>query len=238
MLEGDKLEDHKKQFFDLIEEMEVIKGYQLNQEIKLWKVTQDIFSGNFKNLCYVIDRFEQDNGVIFFKDNLKFDETCLEILRLFHNYSSSSFTLIEHTIRFRGNLNNENINAFYETELKKLRDIDVVVFMKDLRHLVQHHSLPISTAHINFEKENKLCFKVQKLLIWDGWTRKPREYLSKLNGDLEIKLFCKEYYENTVKFNDAFSKHVYKEYEKDFIELNNFKEYIKKLYPLYSNNIA
>lgn len=76
MLEGDKLEDHKKQFFDLIEEMEVIKGYQLNQEIKLWKVTQDIFSGNFKNLCYVIDRFEQDNGVIFFKDNLKFDETC------------------------------------------------------------------------------------------------------------------------------------------------------------------
>ncbi|RXA21835.1 hypothetical protein EQO05_00945 [Methanosarcina sp. MSH10X1] len=237
---GAKLEDCKKGYGDYIKEMQSLKGFKLLNDMSLLKVTHDIFSGNFINLCYVVDIYENDLELAFLTNHQKRDEISLEILRLFHNYTASSFTLIRHSSNFKNKLDNENINAFYDKEVKRLNDIEVVTFMKDLRNYVQHRSFPITSQRFSvkmiegtgrYEMEQKISLNLQELLTWDGWISKSKKYLKSLKDNIEIKPLCKEYYENIVKFNISFFDNVNKEYESDIKELKKFQEHLNELYP-------
>jgi hypothetical protein len=221
------VEDCGKQYPDYIEELE---GYQLKQELIFLKTTKDIFSGNFRNFCYVLDMYEHEDGITFLEKPHKLNETGLEILRSFHNYLSSCFTLKNHTCRFRDYLNSEKINIFYDNEFEKIKNLDEVVIIKGLRNYVQHKSLPASILRINFEEKNKFYLQVQEILTDKRLSSESRECLNKFNDKLEVKPLCTKYYENIIKFNDTFSKYVSKEYEKELNEPDDFIKHLKELY--------
>jgi len=235
-----KLDENKKSYANLIREMESLKGFKIIHDMELLKITNQIFSMNFMQLCYVIDMYEKDPELAFLCNRQKLNEINLEILRLFHNYSASSFTLIRHSSVFKDNLKNENVSMFYDNELEKLKNIEVVDFMKDLRNYIQHYSFPVSSRQVSvkmiegtdsYEMEQKILLRLQSLLAWDGWKSKGKAYLKQFNDDIEIKLFCKEYYEYITKFNKAFFEMLAKEYEKDIYELQEFQNNMNKLYP-------
>jgi hypothetical protein len=191
-------------------------------------------------LSDIISIYEKDPELAFLRNQQKLNEITLEILRLFHNYSASSFTLIRHSSVFKNSLKNENVSKFYDNELEKLNSVEVVEFMKNLRNYVQHYTFPVSSRQVsikmingtsNYEMEQKISLSLPTLLAWDGWRSKGKAYLKQFNEDIEIRLFCKEYYEYITKFNKAFFEILAKEYENDINEYNEFEEYIHKLYP-------
>lgn len=46
-------------YADLIKGIEALKGFKLNLDLEMLKITHDIFSSNYIHFCYVIDMFEQ-----------------------------------------------------------------------------------------------------------------------------------------------------------------------------------
>lgn len=237
-----KLEENKKLRADLIREMEGLKGFKMIRGTELLDLTNQIFSANFIQLCSIINAYENDPELVFLSNHQKLDEITFEIIRSFHNYSASSFTLIRHSSVFKESLENGTLNTFYDNEVKILNEIEVVCFMKDLRNYVQHRSFPITRRRFsakiientnNYEMEQKILLSLQSLLEWDKWTSKAKAYLKRFNGDIEIKQCCTEYYEHITEFNKAFFEMLFKEYEKDINELEKFKNNINKLYPLY-----
>lgn len=231
-------------YADLIKEMESLKGFELIHDLKMLETTQQIFNYNYNSLCYSIDKFEQDIELCFLINHSKRNEVTLVILCLLHNYLASAFTLVNHSRKLKQDLN-ANVNEFYDKEVEKLKSADVVAFVKDFRNYVQHRSLPICNQRMHFERmegteecsfEHKILLSRDELLNWcegskSKWSSKARNYLNRSNNDIDIKVFCKEYYDIIIKFNKAFFEMVFKEYENDIKELKDFQEHINELYP-------
>lgn len=220
--------------------MQTLNGFKLLQEIDLLKLTLNAFYGNFTQLNKLIDIFENDPEIWSLQNRQKRDALCMEILRSFHNYSSSVSSRIDHMRNFKRKLNNQSINIFCKNEVKKLTTFEVVVFMKDLRNYIQHNELPFTKVTLSvklieeknlYSWEPKLLLDRCKLLEWAGWKSKPKEYLNSYNNDIDLKLCCKEYHEKIEEFDLKFLKMVLDEYKNDLTEFKNFHEKINNLYP-------
>lgn len=228
--------------------MVALKGFKLIHDMEMLKITHNIFSLNYNTLCHALDMFEQDVELCFLRNRSRRDEITLNILCLLHNYTASAFTLVNHSRKLKQELSNENVNVFYEKEVEKLKSIEVVSFMKDLRNYVQHRSFPICNRRINFKgtegtnqslMEHKILLSREELLKWregskSKWTAKSRKYINSFNSNIDIKLFCKEYYDIIVEFDRSFFEKVCKEYESDIKEFIEFRNSLIKLYSLQS----
>lgn len=232
-------------YAELFEEMKSLKGFKLVNDIRMLEITQKIFTYNYFSLCHLIETFEQNIELCFLYNRHKNDEMTLAILCSLHNYLASAFTLVNHTRKLKQRLNNEKVNVFYDKELEKLKSAEVVAFVKDFRNYVQHRSLPICSRSLHFETiegtdqyslDHKILLNREELLKWrkgskSKWTSKSKKYLNRFNSNIDIDLFCKEYYDTIVNFNKVFFEMLLKEYENDIKELKDFQEYINKLYP-------
>lgn len=232
-------------YSDIIKEMESLKGFKLINDFKMLEITQKIFTYNYNSLCYSVDRFEQDIELCFSINSSKRDEVTFVILRSLHNYLASAFTLVNHTRKLKQKLNNEKVNVFYDKELEKLKSTEVVAFVKDFRNYIQHRSLPICSRSLHFETiegtsqcslDHKILLNREELLKWrkgskSKWTSKSKKYLNRFDSNINIKLFCKEYYDTVINFDKVFFEMLLKEYETDIKELKDFQEHITKLYP-------
>jgi hypothetical protein len=239
------MDENKKSYGDYVQEMGELKGFKLIHDMEMLKITHNIFSINYNCLCNAIDMFEQDIELCFLSNSSRRDAITLDIICLLHNYTASAFTLVNHSRKLKQKLNNENVNVFYENEVEKLKSIEVVIFMKDLRNYVQHRSFPICNRRINLQgavdtnqgwMEHKVLLSREELLKWrkgskSKWTSKSKKYINRFNSDIDIKLFCKEYYDIIVEFDRSFFEKVYKEYGNDIKEFIEFREQLIKLYP-------
>jgi hypothetical protein len=113
-------------------------------------------------------------------------------------------------------------------------------FMKQLRQYFQHYRLPITKAQFSVEKLNgsedqystelKMQLDVEELLKWKKWNSISKRYLEKFNENVEIKLFCQEYYGIIEQFYEIFYDIVLQAYNSEINELLMFQEEINKLY--------
>lgn len=220
-------------YADLIEKMQMLKGYRIRQEIDFLNITLYVFNGNFLQLNQLIDIYENDEEIWYLINRQKLDALSMEIIRSFHNYLSSVSSRIDHMRRFREKLDNKKVDDFHERELEKIKNLEVVVFMKKLRNYIQHRALPHSkvtwsTKLIDgknlYETNHRFALDQHKLLEWDNWNSKSKSYINSFNGDIELKLCCKEYHEKMKEFDLKFLKMVVEEYKNDFIEHENFSK--------------
>jgi hypothetical protein len=79
--------------------------------------------------------------------------------------------------------------------------------------------------------EIKMELDVNKLLEWKRWDSRSKKYLQKYGKSVEIKVFCEEYFKLIESFYDSFYKIVLEAYKNEIMELENFKQYVAKVYP-------
>ena len=234
------MESIKPSYGDLISEMESLKGFKIIQEIESLKATNYIFRKNFNDLIDKIKEYESDNEIWYVENRQLLHQMHLEILRLVHNYVSSILSLIDHTRNFRKKIKEKKLESVFDFEINKLAINDVVTFMKQLRQYFQHYRLPITKAQFSVEKLNgsedqystelKMQLDVEELLKWKKWNSISKRYLEKFNENVEIKLFCQEYYGIIEQFYEIFYDIVLQAYNSEINELLMFQEEINKLY--------
>lgn len=234
------MESTKPSYSDLIGKMESLKGFKIIQEIESLKATNYIFRKNFNDLIDKIKEYESDNEIWYVKNRPLLHQMHLEILRLLHNYASSILSLIDHTRNFRKKIKEKKLESVFDFEINKLAINDVVTFMKQLRQYFQHYRLPITKAQFSVEKLNgsedryskelKMQLDVEELLKWKGWNGISKRYLKNFNENVEIEIFCQEYYGIIEQFYEIFYDIVLKAYNPEINELLMFQEGINKLY--------
>jgi len=84
--------------------------------------------------------------------------------------------------------------------------------------------------------ETKMELDVDKLLEWKRWDSRSKNYLKKYGKSVEIKVFCEEYFKLIEKFYESFYKIVLEAYNNEIMELEKFKQYILKIYPLTNSS--
>lgn len=178
---------------------------------------QYILNANYKAVLKAINIYEQDNTIAYVDNRSKLNWLLREFLRVFHNYLSSVFTLIEHTYVFRKKLDNKQLDMKCEEEVKKLKANECVVFLKDLRTYTQHCGLPLISANFSFKKSDsdntasfiqKLLLKKESMLEWRNWSPTSRRYIEKQQEDIELKNVASEYQRLITEFYGKFFKHV------------------------------
>jgi hypothetical protein len=84
---------------------------------------------------------------------------------------------------------------------------------------------------MNYATELRMELDVRKLLEWKRWNNTSKRYLGKFDGNVEIKVFCQEYYTLINNFYEWFYNIVIKAYQPEIRELAILEERINKLYP-------
>jgi hypothetical protein len=110
------------------------------------------------------------------------------------NYLSSYSTLIDHMMRVRNSLDNEQITKEYETNLKNGLN-DEQKFTKDLRNYFSHYRLPLLDPRFGIvlqkgpdgwepggvAKDGFLSVKKYELLKWKRWKKDSLVFLNGIN---------------------------------------------------------
>jgi len=162
------------------------EGYKIRAKIDILNISFYVFKKNHTELNSAILTYRLPQVYIKLWDirnRKKLYQFQKEIIRLFHNFLSSSGSLIDHTrIFIRELYENTDFLEEYRNEIKKeFEDSTLAQFIKDLRNYILHKGIPLIKPNLPLE-QNKVFFliSVYKLQKWDKWSKKSREYLNNL----------------------------------------------------------
>jgi len=218
-----------KSWIELAKKRDKLEGTRIIGLIKHFATSQYTFNRNYNELIALINSYESDLDIWALKNRQKLEGLQREFLRLIHNFLSSIFSLVEHTYAFRKDLDNQELNKFYDEKLKELRLNECITFLKDLRTYTQHYKLPFVSAKLSFTatnpkkgegvSEQKLILDKDNLLKWERWNSSSKKYLKKQDKEIDIKNIVEEYHSLIKTFYDQFYNKTAKLYEKEIMEL-------------------
>ena len=152
--------------------------------------TAKLFTGNADALIGHLNRMQDPaQRVPIWGDQRLFGEFLDETERHLHNYAAAAHSRLEHLRRFtdagwpEGSPSREQYRRRVgeEFDASPLRN-----FVTDLRDLILHVRLPVSTAAESWERDSGWRFEVMldaaDLLAWDGWSAQARTYIE-ANGE-------------------------------------------------------
>lgn len=233
------MSEEGKSWVELSKKRDELEGTRIISLIKHLATSQYALNRNHDELIGLINRYEHDLEIWAIKNRPMLEALQKEFLRLLHNYLSSIFSLIEHTYAFRNDLNNPELDSFYDDKLKELKINDSIMFLKDLRIFTQHYKLPFVTAKLSFTaingkngegvSEQKLTLNKDILLKWGNLNPISKAFLDKQDKEIDIKKVIEEHREKIKEFYDSFYNKASKLYDKEIIELVNLE---KEMYQL------
>ena len=225
-----------------------------------------IFKKNYEELKEVIELYYSRKLEKWANENRKnYNDFFLEFQRYFHNFLASVFSLIEHSTVFKKDLNNKQLNDFYELALKELISNKCIAFIKDLRIYSQHYKLPLTTSsrgstHL-ISPEGKLMAIAEKgkkmflgrlallkeeLTKWGGWSKDSKEFISKYrliidSGPvtpkiIDVKDIIEIYFGLTEKFYSSFFKKINELYSSSFKQYQKLRYEMNDVIKLMENN--
>ncbi len=226
--------NYGQSWVELAKQRDKLVGTEIVGKIKHLATSQYALNINHNDLLSLINSYEADWKIWALENRPKLEALQREFLRLLHNYLSSIFSLIEHTYAFRKDLNNLELDRFYDEKLKELRVNESITFLKDLRTFTQHYKLPFVTARLSFTatnpargegiSEQKLILDKNNLISWDRWCADSKTFLNKQEKEINIKILIKEYQKLIEDFYDLFYNKVATLYEKEIMELFNIEK--------------
>jgi hypothetical protein len=190
---------------ELSVEIRTSDGHQVRNGMNLLRKSYFIFDGNYQNLKHVLEEFEQPTVLLRLwegKDRHKLDLYINEVVRYFHNYLAGAVTLLDHTRTFMEDTHQEAAFAVeYQRRMDQQFDNSPLPrFMQDLPHYMLHKELPFALAELNFGSESgdmelssAIRLDATKLLDWQDWSEKAREYLVTLDDKVRLSVVVKEY---------------------------------------------
>lgn len=226
-------------WIELAEKREQLEGTKIIMLIEHLATSHYILNLNYHELRGLIDSYESDRKIWNVENRPKLEALQREFLRLLHNFLSSIFSLVEHTYAFRKDLDNSELDSFYNEKLKELRINECITFLKDLRTFSQHYKLPFVSATLSFTAsdskkgdgitEQKLSLDKDNLLKWTRWSSPSRAFLRSQDDKIDIKKIIEEYQALIRNFYNQFYIKAVKLYEKEIMELFNLE---KEMYEL------
>lgn len=213
---------------ELITKLESSKGNKILSKIKNLAISQYTFNKNYGELINFIKAYEENKSIWALKNRPKLDAVQREFLRLLHNYLSSVYSLIQHTLTFRDKLKNDKFKKFYNTEASKFKIDEIMGFVKDLRRYAQHYKVPLSKASVSFKAggmevgrgtfKQELLLDKKELLKWGRWTAPSKKYLDKQAKDINLRDLMAEYYNKIQTFYKEIYSKISQLYEKEIKE--------------------
>lgn len=233
------MSEEGKSWIDLAEKRDQLEGTKIIRLIEHLATSQYTLNRNYHELMGLINSYESDWKIWAVENRPELEALQREFLRLLHNFLSSIFSLVEHTYAFRKDLDNSELDSFYNEKLKELRVNECIIFLKDLRIFTQHYKLPFVTAILSFKatnskkgegiSEQKLILDKDNLLKWTRWSSTSKAFLDAQDKEIDVKKIIEEYQALIKNFYDQFYNKAAKLYEKEIMELFNLE---KEMYEL------
>jgi len=235
------MEDSKgKKIIELINKVETLEGTKIIHMTQALAVSQYTLNKNYEELKNSITTYENDLSIWDMGRRRNLEAFLVEFSRLFHNYLSSIFSLIEHTRTFLNNLNNPQLRQEYYEKLENLKINECVKFLKDLRTYVQHCNLSIVSAEFTLKRKNNdiknplehkqnLVIGKKELLKWGGWSFKSKNYIDKLENNVDLDIITIEYQKLITEFYQWFYNIIGELYSDKIKEVLEIEKEIMKL---------
>ena len=168
------------------------------------EITQSYLKNNYNELKACNDTYLGISKVYKLINLKRLKSVFLSYTFSLSNYLASYCTLIDHMIRARNRLNNNQIKNEYQTKLKKSRLIEENKFVIDFRNYILHVKMPVVGAGFDFIvpgnglkpgtgpseiKDFSLSVKKEDLLNWDGWTKESLAYINGVPVGIDNQIF-------------------------------------------------
>lgn len=194
-----------KNFTDASDAIEETAGGQLWHSLQELEESVYVLEMNISDLLDEISLFsDRSKNPVFWHqvDGIKAERHTLEVKRKMANCTAALMALVEHARNF----NRTSPVPNYEDELKRhfvpagLHD-----FLQGLRNYCVHWRIAQVNWNMSFGegKDSRTAhFLVTQaeLLAWDGWTSKAKDYISGIDGSIDLYEIFYAYRSNVQKF--------------------------------------
>ena len=171
--------------------------------------TAKILRGNAKALLDHLKRMDDLGHMLTTtSDQQAFEEFLDETERHLHNYVAAAQSRIDHFRQFaRAEWPERSpLREAYQRRIdEEFKDSHLHNFVTDLRNLILHVRLPVSTTTETWGPGTTWSFQVMldcaDLLRWDGWSRQAREYIEASENSVDLGRTVATYTNEIIAFD-------------------------------------
>lgn len=171
--------------------------------------TAKIFRGNAKVLLDHLRRMDDlDQMLTITSDQRAFEDFLDETERHLHNYVAAAQSRVEHLRQFtRAEWPEESpFREEYQRRIdEEFKASQLHNFVTDLRNLILHVRLPVSTATETWGPGAAWSFRVMldsaDLLRWDDWSPQAREYIKASEKSVDLGRTVATYTDEIIAFD-------------------------------------
>jgi hypothetical protein len=185
--------------FDFIQQSKQTDSYR---NLKALQASYRVFYGNYIALTKYLEPLQDP------KESLKMynlyqinnqENLINETSRLFHNFITSTKSLIDHTDNMIYKLYSQFRNEYNTKKEEYIRSHSVSKFVKDLREYTLHYTLPIQELQIALFSSSKdidfrMKINIAQLKKWSKWSGKSKSYLQGLDKGLSVIDLVNDYF--------------------------------------------
>jgi hypothetical protein len=170
--------------------------------------TAKVFRGNAEALLGHLKRMDNIGHMLATtSDQQAFEAFLDEVERHLHNYVAAAHTRVDHFRRFK----REDMPVSFREEYQRRIDDEFKAaplhrFIVDLRHLMLHVRLPVSTATETWGPGDTWNFQVMLdsadlLERWDEWSPEARQYIEASGKSVDLGRTVATYTEKVIAFD-------------------------------------
>jgi hypothetical protein len=173
--------------------------------------TAKIFRGNAKVLLDHLKRMDDlDQMLTITSDQQAFEEFLDETERHLHNYAAAAQSRVEHFRQFTRTEWPEGspLREEYQRRVdKEFKASPLHNFVTDLRNLILHVRLPVSTTTETWTRGGAWTFTFRvmlalpNLLRWDRWTPQARQYIEASGDSVDLGSTVSAYNDKIIVFD-------------------------------------
>lgn len=227
--------ENGKNIVDLHEEIEDLKGTELQREMESLHTSLQILTQNYQLIVHAEETLEESGLELFDQQNReKMDEFQVEYLRRLHNYVSSVYSIIKHSQRVVNKYGEDDFAEHYSDELEDRDLIEKGEFLRQLRHYTQKRKLPPISSKMSWTREEgemefDMVIDKEDMLDWDGWNSDAEDYLESLGDEIDLDAQINQYQEEITDFYDWFFRYMENYFHEEFEEREELVEEAREL---------
>ncbi|MDF9530611.1 hypothetical protein [Bacillus cereus] len=199
----------------LEEEMRATEGWRIRSKLEIFSISIYTLQKNHEEIIRLLNQYETDTNLAFKLSSVNNREDFVafssEVARLLHNYLASAMTLVDHTRNlFKAEYKDTQFEKEYDNKKEQsFVQSPVSGFVKDLRNYSLHKMLPITGATLDYDESgmsHSIFMPKDKLIDWDGWKSKAKEYLNTQGKKIVLLQLINEYTKIVFEFQAWFQE--------------------------------
>lgn len=222
-------------FKELEEQIRAVENQEIITKYRVFQNSIELLDRNFHMLERLLKSIEKNPSKVDLIPRYNkwlLEGIIKEIGFLLHNYVASSLSLIDHSRRiYEKTFERKDSLDKYEKLKKDYLTSPYLTFIKDLRRMLQHHSL----ASIGFQYTGgtgEKSFYLQKvdLLRFKKWTSKSKQLIKSFDEKIKLKHVIEKYQKEITNFHKQVNSQFRIIYKSELQELEElYHEYNKKV---------